>query len=860
MQAAPHALQPESQLIVRLQSNLAPPRLHALPEHMPTRPEPKRTPPKRSAPHRGAPRLSRLRAPHDLSPAEWQTQLRRQFGREQSFELVNLGTEPVFSDFAVGNPQSGGRYRVAIRGTRPGDNFCTCPDFETNDLGTCKHIEFTLARIEARRDGGAALEDGYHPSYSELYLHSCGERSVRLRPGTACPRALEAAARRLFDANAQWTLPHSRFNALEAFLATARKARHEVRCHENALTYIAQHRDAEHRRRVLESAYRRGARSAALGKLMRIRLYPYQAEGALFAARAGRAIIADEMGLGKTVQAIAAAELLIRHFGAERVLVVCPTSLKHQWQREIGRTTGRDAQVIQGLRTVRARQYREAPTWKIASYDTLNRDLDLIGAWAPDLVIVDEAQRIKNWNTIASRTLKRVESPYAIVLTGTPLENRIEELVSIVQFVDRHRLGPTWRLLHEHQLRDEAGRVIGYRDLDRIGATLAPIMLRRRKAEVLGELPERIDETVLVPMTPEQLTHHNENADTVARIVARWRRTGYLSDADQRILTCALQNMRMSCNSTYLIDHETDHGTKADELMNILEALLEEPHAKAVIFSQWVGTHELIVRRLESKGWGHVLFHGGIPAADRPRLIERFSADPACRVFLSTDAGGVGLNLQHAAAAVINMDLPWNPAVLEQRIGRVHRLGQKRSVHVVNFVAQGTIEEGMLSLLAFKKSLFAGVLDGGEREVFLHGTRLSRFMESVDKVTSRVRSAEPVAQTEPAAEDEAYAPERADAPAAASPAMNAGAEAARAPADGQASIRTADPWAPLLTAGLTFVQGILQNMGRQDASPHWIETDARTGQSYLKLPVPEPQAVQRIADALRDLIAGAPPQ
>ena len=129
------------------------------------------------------------------------------------------------------------------------------------------------------------------------------------------------------------------------------------------------------------------------------------------------------------------------------------------------------------------------------------------------------------------------------------------------------------------------------------------------------------------------------------------------------------------------------------------------------------------------------MFNGGVPAEKRKALVERFRNDPKCRVFLSTDAGGVGLNLQHAAT-VVNMDMPWNPAVLEQRIARVHRMGQQRSVQVVNFVAQGTIEEGMLSILGFKRALFAGVLDGGAAEVSLGGTRLSRFMEGVEKVSA----------------------------------------------------------------------------------------------------------------------------
>jgi len=217
---------------------------------------------------------------------------------------------------------------------------------------------------------------------------------------------------------------------------------------------------------------------------------------------------------------------------------------------------------------------------------------------------------------------------------------------------------------------------------------LEPILVRRAKASVLTELPDRLEKRFFVPMTEQQMRHHEDNREIVARIVAKWRRYGYLSEIDQKRLTAALQNMRMSCNSTYLLDGETDFGHKADELAVLLEEILEERDAKVVIFSQWLRMHELIGRRLERRHWGHVLFHGGVPGPKRKDLIARFREDAACRLFLSTDAGGVGLNLQHASV-VANMDLPWNPAVLEQRVGRVHRLGQHRPVRVVHFIAAG---------------------------------------------------------------------------------------------------------------------------------------------------------------------------
>jgi superfamily II DNA or RNA helicase len=773
-------------------------------------------------------KLSHLRKPSGLAVEAWQTQLRRQFGRGQSYKLENIGAAQVYSEFMVTNPLSGGSYRVAIRGTELGQNFCACPDFATNDLGTCKHLEFVLGRLENKRGGKKQLKQGFHPPYSEIYLQYGGERQVRFRAGTECPATLVKRAAILFDGSPTGTLPVAHFPKLEAFLAHARQSGHDLRCYEDALGRIAQVRDADERRRIIDAAYPQGALSAELKTLVKTDLYAYQAEGVLYAARAGRCLIGDEMGLGKTIQAIAATELFARHFGAERALIVCPTSLKHQWQKEIARFSDRQAQVIGGLRAARVQQYAEERFCKIVNYDVLANDLDLIQKWSPDVVIVDEAQRIKNWNTIAARALKRIESPYAIVLTGTPLENRLEELVSIVQFVDRHRLGPTWRLRHTHQSTDETGRVIGYKNLDQLGKTLAPVLLRRRKAEVLTQLPTRVDNTVFVSMTDEQRRHHDENGDIVARIVKRWRRTGYLSDVDQRVLTCSLQNMRMSCNSSYLLDHKTDDGTKPDELATLLAEIFERPDAKAVVFSQWVRTHELIVRRLEKNGWGHVLFHGGVPGTKRGALVERFHQDPGCRVFLATDAGGVGLNLQHAASTVVNMDVPWNPAVLEQRIGRVHRLGQSHSVQVINFVAEDTIEERMLSLLAFKRSLFAGVLDGGDSEVFLGGSRLTKFMESVNAVTGAAAAQSPSPSPQP--------------------------ETVPAVAPATQPPPIASPWGPLLSAGLKLIETLAATSPGKP-SP-WTETDAQTGRTYLKLPMPEPQVVQQFSDALARLLAG----
>ena len=776
-----------------------------------------------------------------MSLEEWQRRLRKQFAGEQPFRIENIGEHPVFSDYRVTNPARGSVHRVAIRGAEPGRNYCSCADFRTNHLGTCKHIEFTLATLLARRGAKRAFLAGYEPPYSSISVEYGPQRHVSFRASGDCPAALRRLAARHFDEAGRLTA--NGLARFDRFVTAATGIDPDLRIYDDVLPFVTEVRDAARRAEAIVAAFPEGIRSRRFDRLLAVPLYDYQKEGALFAARAGRSLIGDEMGLGQTIQAIAAAEIMAALLGVERVLVVCPTSLKHQWQREIASFSKRPARVIEGLRAARAAAYGTDEFFKITNYDTVHADLDLIDRWSPGLVILDEAQRIKNWSTRTARSVKQIASPYAIVLTGTPLENRIEELVSIVEFIDPFRLGPTFRLLDAHQMRDENGRVVGYRDLDQLSTTLAPVVIRRRKREVMAQLPERLEKTFFVPMTNEQLVHHRENEEIVARIVAKWRRYRHLSERDQRRLTIALQRMRMSCDSSYLLDEKSDHGTKAGEILTLLGEIFEEPGTKVVIFSQWLRMHEILAGRIAAAGWGHVLFHGGIDSRARGKLVDRFRDDPECRIFLSTDAGGVGLNLQHASV-VINVDLPWNPAVLEQRIGRVHRIGQRAPVRVVNFVAERTIEQGMLSVLSFKKSLFAGVLDGGEKEVFLGKGRLDRFMESIERVTAEIQPVPVAAETSlEVAEPEPGVPE------AGTPAF-------------------VEPLARLLESGVGFLRQLEATLpseadpGGNGGKPAPRRIEARQdadGSPFLAVPMPSREAVARFTDGLTALLRSVLP-
>jgi SNF2 family DNA or RNA helicase len=661
---------------------------------------------------------------------EQQIAERRERARDAIAKVLERpGGEP-YGDYRV-RSASGKTYRVAMRGPGLFENYCSCPDFAVNTLGTCKHIEALLLRLR-KRHGHALESKAYARARASISLQYGETVAVRLRlPADPSP-ILRQLAEQYFDAAGLLRPEH--FRNFHQVIEDFRKADLEAVIYSDVLEYLdrenelAEGLDLEHQ---FLSKLRRG--QDPLDGVLKTRLLPYQERGAIFAACRGRVVLADDMGLGKTVQALAAAELLRRRRGIARVLVVAPASVKYQWKTEIERFTDLPAQVIDGLLPHRRELYASPKFFNLSSYELVLKDVRYMHELAPDLIILDEAQRIRNWATATARTIKQLKSRYAFVLTGTPLENKLEELFSVVEFIDGRRLGPAFRFLHEHRNEDETGRLIGYRGLDKIHDQLAPILLRRTRQEVLKDLPKRTDRILHVPLTPEQAEPYWEQNDILAALMRKWERQGWLSEIDLRRIMCCLQNMRMLCNSTFLFDKKTNHSPKLEEFREIVRELAIEENRKVVVFSEYERMTHLAGQELEKLGIGFVSLHGGVPSKNRGALMEKFRRDAECRVFLSTDAGGVGLNLQ-AASAVVNFEPPWNPARLEQRIGRVHRMGQANSVHVVHLLTKGSIEERVWETLKLKKSLFAGVFDSPTAEVSFEALGKKSVLQSVKEI------------------------------------------------------------------------------------------------------------------------------
>lgn len=606
-----------------------------------------------------------------------------------------------FGDYLV-TSSSGTDYVVEVRSFGARNNSCECRDHLTNGLGTCKHIEAALRKLDPR---GGRKRRSEASGRIEVYVDRGGEHGLILSAPEPKPPLFDEASRLCAG------LRNGASDACAALRDLAEAHPEQIRVSRQVEGWTAARR-ARQRRRRDRARFEAGLRDGtATLDILKHPLFPYQVEGALHLTFGERALLADDMGLGKTVQAIAACALLAKLRGVRRVLVVSPASLKEEWREQIATFSDFETTLVFGNPAARRRAYDRQTFFTLCNYEQVIADgPDLPRILRPEVVILDEAQRIKNWRTQTAAAVKRLDTPYAFVLTGTPLENRIDEIYSIVQFLDPGLLGPLFRFNRDFYELDERGRAIGYRNLDELSRRVSSVMLRRRKEEVDDELPARSVKTFFVSMTSDQESFYDHYERLVARLAAAASRRPLTRDEFeqmQRYLAC----MRMVCDTPAILEEGEFECPKLDEIEQLFPDLLARPNRKIIVFSEWVRMLSLVRDYALEQNIEFAWHTGEVPQQRRRNEIRRFREDPNCRLFLSSESGGVGLNLQ-VADTVVNLDQPWNPARLEQRIARAWRKHQTRPVTVINLVSEGTIEHRMLGLMDQKRALAEGVLDG----------------------------------------------------------------------------------------------------------------------------------------------------
>jgi hypothetical protein len=699
------------------------------------------------------------RKPHSLgwlTTDDEEVERRRQRAEEEPFTIERLeAAHPVFGTFRV-ESASGGAYEVEVRSLLRRDNSCGCPDHRVNGLGTCKHVEAVLASFSAAQARKAV---GLR---AEIFLRYNPEPEVRVQwpMGAGRSRARDVIAP-FFSLGVLRGDPVTALPELaRAIAATPPEVRAQIRISRHLLPWAEEQRRKAARQTARAQFLADVEAGRATFDVLHHPLYPYQKDGMLHLAFGERALLADEMGLGKTIQAIAACVLLRRLRGIERVLVISPASLKGEWEEQIARFTDLPSRIISGPRAQRLRQYREdnaqsgnGAFFYLANYEQILIDWnDIQQVVAPDVIILDEAQRIKNWQSHTAQAVKRLRSPYAFVLTGTPLENRIDEIYSIVQFLDPTLFGPLFRFNREFYDLDDRGKPVGYKNLNEMHRRLSSVLLRRRKDEVEGQLPGRTDKHYFVPMEPEQSSRYADYEERVVRLAAAAQRRP-LTPEEFKQLQQWLACMRMLCDTPFILDPECRVCPKLAELEEILKEILTDPRAKILIFSEWERMLDLVRELAQEMGIGFAWHTGSVPQARRREEIRRFKNDADCRLFLSTESGGVGLNLQ-AANVVINLDLPWNPARLEQRVARAWRKHQTRPVQVLHLVTENSIEHRMIPLLARKQALADGVLDGrGDLSSMALPSGRKALVQRLEALTRPSAAPPPAQPAEPAADE-----------------------------------------------------------------------------------------------------------
>jgi hypothetical protein len=625
---------------------------------------------------------------------------RQERARNEKFRLHSADPNRPWADYTITSALSGKTYRVALRGEQRGQSYCSCPDFRTNTLGTCKHILHMLHRVR-RRFPAQARRRPYRNREAFVHVLYGEECTLHLQLPERADLELVKAVGALADG------PIDDVRQLVDCMTRLERLGRAVTVYPDAEELIQHRLFEQHMSERMAEIQKDPAQHPLRKQLLKVELLPYQLEGIAFAAGVGRAILADDMGLGKTIQGVGTAEILAREAGIGRVLVVCPASLKSQWRNEIHRFSDRSVQLVTGSNAERARQYDNDSFFTVCNYEQVLRDILAIERVHWDLIILDEGQRIKNWESKTARVIKGLRSPFALVLSGTPLENRLDELYSVVQFVDDRRLPPAFRFFHRHRVVDENGKVLGYKNLDQLRDNLRPILRRRTRDSVLQQLPPRTTEIVRIPPTAEQSELHDSHMRTVSMIA----RKSYISEMDLLRLQKALLMCRMSANGTYLVDKKKPgYSSKLEYMGEMLDGLFAEQDRKALLFSEWTTMLDLIEPMLARRKLDYVRLDGSVPQKKRQQLVNRFCEDSRCRLFVTTNAGSTGLNLQ-AANTVINVDLPWNPAVLEQRVARAHRMGQRQPVQVYVLITEETIEESLLGTLSAKHDLALAALD-----------------------------------------------------------------------------------------------------------------------------------------------------
>jgi SNF2 family DNA or RNA helicase len=426
--------------------------------------------------------------------------------------------------------------------------------------------------------------------------------------------------------------------------------------------------------------------------LLNIPCFEYQKQGILFLKTCKSALMGDEPGLGKTLQSLSVSVLV----KAKKVLIICPSSLKLNWQDEINKWFKLPSTVVEGSPSERQAQWDADVIYYIVNYECMLRDIELIKSKKWDMIIADEATRISNPKAKQAKAIKTIPCQRKLALTGTPFNNAVQDLWNVLDFCEPNYLGSFWRFTEKYCVKNRFNSIEGYQNLDSLASKIEKRMIRRLKKDVLHELPDKIYENVFItPAKREQEIYEAVKEEILSELNA----IGFENENINNILT-KLIRLRQSADSLELVS-DYAVSSKLDALKELLTDLINEDK-KAIIFTEFSEMAKILERELSQ--YRPLLYIGETDVTDRHEYINLFNTDNEHKLIIMSSAGGYGLNLQRASY-VIHYDLPWSIAKTIQREDRAHRLGQKSSVTIFRMLMKDTIDEYILDVLHRKQAM-----------------------------------------------------------------------------------------------------------------------------------------------------------
>ncbi len=616
-----------------------------------------------------------------------QIERRRKRGRSETYEILNLGEHPIWSRFSVQGP-SGKTYEVAIRSLDDTIFHCQCPDFATNSLGTCKHVESVLHHLgeQAADDLTAAQDQGHRGAM--VYLDAAkNPPQVRFRADDDTSDKAKKLAEATFGKRGILTAKHL-YNDFDGFAAEA--ADHDIEVTPEALDHVTESRRREELAKGAAEAAKDFAafREAVVAKrdqdveptaeddslpqgLTQFVEYfgtltDWELDGAEHLVSQGRALLADDPELDKVRQTLAATEFLRLTGRASRILLTCPGSRRQLWMNSVVRYCNLMPRIVGGATFEElARADADSP-YAVTSYNRLYRHMDKLGDTEWDTLVLDEVQRIKSWPAPTGQAIKSFKTRHAFALTSARLEERPQAFFYTVQLLDPYLFGPAWQFLDDHVLRDGRGAAIGAQNMAEGLEVCRERWLRRRREDVvLPDEPQTLD--LYVDVTHFQ---HRQLDPLLRTLLAMVRVQQVWSSTERNEVVNLLSKLRTICTLPELIKPARPGSPKLDELCHLVEDLCQDTHRAVTVSCRTDDVAERVAKRLTNTGISITYVAADQPEADRVAAVGELADGERPCVLVISDEAARGLDLAPVASIVFHAELPWSPEALTMRRDR----------------------------------------------------------------------------------------------------------------------------------------------------------------------------------------------